>query len=124
MTETGSRVVDLGDPARSGQRACYVSAVSDDAGNLGRRRATTAFGWLAGGSLGLLANYGLFLAVGPSWPVVPTTFAFFVAGCFGGMWAADRLGHERGFKILGLTAGVLVALAVTLVAAVFMSQPG
>ncbi len=91
--------------------------------NEGRRRATTVFGWLAGGSLGLLANYGLFLAVGPDWPVVPTTFGLFIAGCFGGMWVADRLGHQRGFKILGVTAGVLVALAGSLVVAVLMSQP-
>ncbi len=88
----------------------------------GRRRATTAFGWLAGGSLGLLVNYGLFLAAGPSWPVVPTTFALFIAGCFGGMWVADKLG-DRGFKVLGLTAGVLVALAATLAVAMLMSQP-
>jgi len=87
----------------------------------GRKRATTLFGWLAGGSLGLLTNYGLFLAVGSGWPVVPTTFAFFVAGCFGGMWVADRLG-ERGFRVLGVTAGVLVAVAATLIVAVLMSR--
>jgi hypothetical protein len=98
--------------------------VGERSADEGRRRATTVFGWLAGGSLGLLANYGLFLAVGPSWPVVPTTFALFVVGCFGGMWVADRLGHQRGFKILGLTAGILVALAASLVVAVLMSQPG
>ena len=74
-----------------------------------RKRATTIFGWTAGGTLGLLLNYGLFLAVGPSYPVVPTTFVLFIAGCFGGMALADRLG-ERGFKVLGLAAGILVAL--------------
>lgn len=87
-----------------------------------QRRATTVFGWLAGGSLGLLLNYGIFLLAGPSWPVVPTTFAFFVAGCFGGMWLADRLG-DRGFRVLGITAGILVATALTLGIAVLMSAP-
>jgi hypothetical protein len=97
--------------------------VSEPTADEGRRRATTVFGWLAGGSLGLLTNYGLFLAVGSSWPVVPTTFVLFVVGCFAGMWVADRLGHQRGFKILGVTAGILMALAVSLVVAVLMSQP-
>jgi hypothetical protein len=88
----------------------------------GRRRATTVFGWLAGGSLGLLVNYGLFLAVGPEWQVIPSTFVLFIVGCFGGMWVADRMG-VRGFKVLGLTAGVLLALAASLVVAVLMSRP-
>ncbi|RLB50288.1 MAG: hypothetical protein DRJ42_19205 [Deltaproteobacteria bacterium] len=87
-----------------------------------QQRATTAFGWLAGGSLGLLVNYGIFLLMGPDWPVVPTTFALFVAGCFGGMWLSDRLG-DRGFRVLGITAGVLVATALTLAVAVLMSTP-
>jgi hypothetical protein len=85
-----------------------------------RRRATLVFGWLAGGCLGLLLNYGLFFAVGEGWPVIPTTFVLFVAGCFAGMWVADRLG-ERGFKVLGLTAGILLAVALSLVVAVLMS---
>lgn len=87
-----------------------------------RRRATTAFGWLAGGSLGLLINYGLFLMASGSWPVVPTTFALFVAGCFGGMKVSDRLG-EKGFRLLGIAAGVLVSTALTLAVAVLMSAP-
>ena len=76
---------------------------------------------LAGGSLGLLANYGLFLAIGEGWPVVPTTFALVVVGFFGGMWLADRLGEERGYRLLGIAAGVLLAAAVTLVLAVLLT---
>jgi hypothetical protein len=87
----------------------------------GRRRMTTMFGWLAGGSLGLLTNYALFLAIGEGWPVVPTTFALVVAGFFSGMWLADRLGEERGYRLLGIAAGVLLAAAVTLVLAVLLT---
>lgn len=77
-------------------------------------RATTAFGWLGGGSLGLLANYGLFLLFAPAYPTVPTTFVAFVLGAFGGMTLADRLGPRRGFRVLGPSAGVLMVLAIAL----------
>ena len=82
---------------------------------------TTAFGWIAGGSLGLLLNYLLFLAFGERWPVVPTTFVLVVAGFFSGMWLADRLGAERGYRLLGIAAGLLLAAAVTLVLAVLLT---
>ena len=85
-----------------------------------RRRLTTAFGWIAGGSLGLLVNYAAFLGVGEGYPVVPTTFVTFVLGAFGGMAIADRLG-ARGFRPLGIAAGVLLALFLALVVAVLMS---
>jgi peptidoglycan/LPS O-acetylase OafA/YrhL len=91
-----------------------------------RQRMTTALGWVAGGSAGMLLNYALFLAFsdesGQGYPVVPTTFALFVAGAFGGMAIADR-GGERVFRPLGIAAGVLLALFVALVAAVYMSPP-
>ncbi len=61
----------------------------------------------------------IFLAVGEGYPTTITTGAFFLVGAFGGMALADRLG-ERGFKPLGLAAGVLLALFVTLVLASFM----
>jgi peptidoglycan/LPS O-acetylase OafA/YrhL len=86
------------------------------------RKLTTAFGWVAGGALALLVNYGVFLVVGPDYPTVPTTFVAFLAGAFGGMSLADRLG-PRGFRPLGIAAGVLFALLVTLVVAVFTSPP-
>ncbi len=84
-----------------------------------RERLTTAFGWLAGGALGLLANYGILLAVGERYPTTYTTFGLFLVGAFGGMALADRLG-VRGFKPLGIAAGVLLAVVVTLVLASFM----
>ena len=85
---------------------------------------TTALGWIAGGSAGMLVNYLLFLAfadeTGAGYPVVPTTFALFVVGAFSGMAIADR-GGERMFKPLGIAAGVLLSLFLALVAAVLMS---
>lgn len=88
-----------------------------------RARLTTALGWVAGGSAGMLLNYPLFLAfsdeMGHGYPVVPTTFVLFVAGAFGGMAIADR-GGEKMFRPLGIAAGVLLALFLALVAAVLM----
>lgn len=95
---------------------------ADDASADSRRRLTTAFGWIAGGSLGLLLNYALYYAIGESYPTVPTTFVTFLAGAFGGMHLADRLG-ARGFRPLGIAAGVLLAVFVVLVVAVLMSPP-
>jgi hypothetical protein len=89
-----------------------------------RARMTTALGWIAGGSAGMLLNYLLFLAfadeTGAGYPVVPTTFVLFVIGAFGGMTIADR-GGERMFKPLGIAAGVLLSVFLALVAAVLMS---
>lgn len=85
-----------------------------------RKRMATVFGWVAGGALGLLVSYVLFLVAGSGYPVVLATFVLFVGGAFGGMWLADRLG-ARGFRPLGIAAGILFALAVTLVLAVAMS---
>ena len=89
-----------------------------------RARLTTALGWVAGGSAGMLLNYLLFLAIadetGAGYPVVPTTFVLFVVGAFGGMAVADR-GGEKMFRPLGIAAGVLLSLFLALVAAVLMS---
>jgi hypothetical protein len=86
-----------------------------------RRKWTTVFGWLAGGALGLLLNYVLFLAFGANYPTVPTTFVFFLVGAFSGMAVSDRLG-ARGFVPLGITAGVLVSGFLALVAAIAMTS--
>lgn len=86
-----------------------------------RKRLSTVLGWVAGGSFGLLVNYALFWAIGPSYPVVPTTFVTFVAGCFGGMWLADRLG-PRASRSLGIVAGILFALAATLALLVLLTN--
>ena len=97
-----------------------VPTDSRDARQARVARWTTAFGWTAGGSLAMLLNYVAFLAVGPGYPTVPTTFGAFVAGAFGGMALADRLG-ARGFRPLGVAAGILLSLFLALVAAVLMS---
>lgn len=81
-----------------------------------RERLTAAFGWLAGGALALLANFGVYRAVGEGYPVTVTTFVFFVGGAFGGSWLADRLG-VRAFKPLGILAGLLLAVFIALVLA-------
>ncbi len=86
-----------------------------------RRRMTTAFGWTAGGTLGLLSNYAVFVMIGRSYPVVPTTFVAFVSGCFGGMYLADRWG-VRGFHPLGLAAGTLLVALGVLVALLIASR--
>lgn len=87
-----------------------------------RARLTTIFGWIAGGALGVLANYGLSLAVGESYPVTWTTFVFFLAGAFGGMHLADKLG-PKGFRPLGIAAGVLFALFVGIVLTMMATRP-
>lgn len=107
-----------GEESAAEQRAAEPAAA--DARTERIRRLTTAFGWIAGGSLGLLANYPIYLAVGEAYPKGPSTFVAFLAGAFGGMAVADRLG-PRGFRPLGIAAGVLLALFLALVLAVLMS---
>ena len=86
-----------------------------------RKRLTTVFGWIAGGSLGLLLNYlAIILVADERYPTVPTTFVLFVLGAFGGMALADR-GGERAFRPLGIAAGVLLATFLTLVVLALMS---
>ena len=85
-----------------------------------RARLTTVFGWIAGGSLGLLVNYALFLAYGEGYPVTPTTFVLFLGGAFGGMSLADKLG-PRGFTPLGIAAVVLLVAFAWVVLAGFLS---
>lgn len=99
-----------------------MSEVDEDVGARSRQRLATVFGWLAGGALGLLINYGLFLAVGEGYPTTWTTFALFLVGAFAGMWAADRLG-PKGFTPLGIAAGVLFALFAAVVAMTLLT-PG
>lgn len=87
-----------------------------------KQRMGTVFGWIGGGSLGLLVNFAISHAWGSGYPLVPTTFALFVLGCFGGMWASDRLG-ERAFRVLGIASGLLLALAITFLVAAMLTAP-
>lgn len=90
--------------------------------NAARERLTTAFGWIAGGALALLLNFGVYQAAGDEgYPVTVTTFVAFLGGAFGGSWLADRLG-ARAFKPLGVLAGLLLAIFVTLVLASFLGM--
>lgn len=86
-----------------------------------RARLATVFGWLAGGALGLIVNYALFMAVGEGYPTTHTTFGLFLLGAFGGMALSDRWG-PRGFKPLAVAAGVLLAVLLALVVASFMAS--
>lgn len=86
-----------------------------EAGDEARKRLTTIFGWVAGGALGVLVNFGIAQAYGlERYPTTWTTFVLFLAGAFGGLTLADRLG-PRGFKPLGIAAGVLFTLFAGLV---------
>lgn len=76
-----------------------------------RKRLATILGGGVGGGLGILVNYFLFAAFGEAYPVGPTSFGLFVVGAFGGMALADRLG-KKALKVMGITAGVLLSLAV------------
>lgn len=84
-----------------------------------RAKLTTVFGWVAGGSTGVLINWGLFMAIGEGYPVTWTTFVLFLAGAFAGMYLADKLG-PRGFRPLGIAAGVLFAVFLSIVLTVTM----
>lgn len=107
--------------AVAGSRSARVA--DDEGEDRTKRRLATAFGWVAGGAVGLLLNYGLLLAVGDAYPTTWTTFVLFLLGAFAGMALADRLG-PRAFKPLGVAAGVLLALFVGVVLAVLMSPAG
>jgi hypothetical protein len=77
----------------------------------------TVFGWVAGGSLGLLTSYAAFLALGERYPKEPATFVLFALGAYAGMTLSDRLGPRR-FGALGIAAGTLLALVLALAALV------
>lgn len=83
-----------------------------------RARLARVLGWIAGGIAGFLANYLAWSAAvdrGVPWPAEPTTFVAFVAGAFGGMAAADRLG-ARAAPILATVLAVLLVVAVAVAA--------
>jgi len=75
----------------------------------GRKRIAVALGWVSGATLGVAINGLIHWSVGDGYPIGPTTFAFFVAGAFGGTRLADRFG-ERAFAPLAIATGVLLAL--------------
>ena len=102
-------------------RQCYVARVTE-AQDRTRGKLTTVFGWIAGGSLGVLVNWGLSMTFGEGYPVTWTTFLLFLGGAFGGMYLADRLG-PKGFRPLGIAAGVFFAVFIGVVLTVTMSTP-
>ncbi|MBX3246809.1 MAG: hypothetical protein KF901_06490 [Myxococcales bacterium] len=77
-------------------------------------KTATVLGWLVGGGAAVLLNFVLFQIFGEGYPVAPTSFGLFVAGAFGGMWLADRLG-ARAVRVLGIATGVLLGLALVVV---------
>jgi hypothetical protein len=87
-----------------------------------RVRLTTAFGWVAGVCAGVLLNGLVFRMVGDDYPQIPTTFVAVVIGAFGGMAIADKT-KERGFRPLGIAAGLLLAIVLWFVAAMLMAPP-
>ena len=90
-----------------------------------RKRLTTMFGWVAGGSAGVLINWGAYNLFGggdSGYPVTLTTFVLFLAGAFGGMFLADRMG-AAGFRPLGIAAGILFAIFIAVVLTVSTSTP-
>lgn len=118
-----ARALSRGCPSAPRGAGCGAVSEPTEPGERARERWTTAFGWIAGGALGLMVNYGLARAVGESYPVTVTTFVAFLLGAFGGMAAADRLG-ARGFKPLALAAGVLLAVFVGLVLVSLLTPDG
>ena len=94
---------------------------ADASDQTARRRLSTVFGWTAGGALGLLINFAVARAIGSGYPITISTAVSFIVGAFGGMALSDRLG-PRGFRPLGIAAGVLLAVLITgLVTAAFAS---
>ncbi len=78
-----------------------------------RRKIVTGLGWVSGGVTGLMLNSVMFYLWGATYPGQPTSFVAFILGAFGGMALGDRLG-EKGFRAMGVTTGVVFALALCL----------
>jgi hypothetical protein len=91
-----------------------VSEVPEELEVLARRRWASRFGWVAGVSLALVVNYGLFARTGPTYPLRVATFVAVVVGGFGGLALGDRLG-PRGFRPLALAAGIGLSILLLVV---------
>ena len=78
-----------------------------------RARLQTVFSWVAGGSLGMLVSYALYSLIGEAYPKEPAVVVLFALGAYGGMRLSDALG-PRGFRPLGIAAGVLATLFIVL----------
>ena len=86
-----------------------------------RRRIQTVFAWIAGGALGMLVSYGLFMLVGEAYPKEPGIVVPCGLGYYGAMRLADHHG-PRSFKPLGIAAGVLATLFIVLALLVLGGQ--
>jgi hypothetical protein len=84
---------------------------SGETGRAARNPVGTVLGWVAGALALLIVNFASYQAVGEGYPVELTSFAAVVAGGFGGMAVADRLG-PRATRVLGAVVGVLLAVVV------------
>ena len=86
-----------------------------------RGRWATALAWIAGGSFGLIVNFVIVSIFGDE-HVYVTTFVTFALGATLGTLVSDKLGPKY-FRAMGMAAGVLVAIAATLLAAGWMHKP-
>lgn len=107
MRYTASRVSEVSTTA----------AESETAASKRKARWAKVFGWLSGGSLGLLIDYGLFAWLGSVYPVAIGTFVLFGAGALSGLTLGEKLG-PKAFLPLGISSAVLLtALMVVLATA-------
>jgi hypothetical protein len=74
-----------------------------------KKQLAAVLGGCVGGGLAILSNYFVYEAVGPEYPAGPTSFVFFALGALGGMAVSDRLG-KKALKVMGIAAGILIAL--------------
>ncbi len=73
----------------------------------------TVLGWISGSGTGLLLSFIAYHSI-DGMPVGPVVFGALVAGAFGGMALADRLG-ERAIRVLGIWTGCIAAAALLIV---------
>ncbi len=86
-----------------------------------KSRLQTIFAWVAGGALGVLASYALYLFIGDAYPKEPAVVVLFALGAYGGMLLSDRVG-PRGFRAFGIAAGILSSLFFVLTLLVLLGE--
>ena len=91
----------------------YAAPAIIDADTIARKWMTV-FGWVFGGSIGLLLNYVLLWRFPELVPVAMSTFVLFAGGAFAGMAIADKMPSSKA-KILGFAAGIALSVFAFLV---------